>query len=128
MSRPYISASIFLTARSSSVFCGQPGGGIRNGTAFHSALCIWHSPLISPTPTHPLQNSRYSVTSVDNQAFNPLHQPLQTVAPSRYNPEVALSIKKRNMQLPAITRNCPQFRTPPLRANCHIQGVVNFFS
>jgi hypothetical protein len=34
-------------------------------------------------PTHPPQNSRCSVANVDNQALNPLHEPLQTVAHSR---------------------------------------------
>jgi hypothetical protein len=40
-------------------------------------------------PTHPPQNSRCSVANVDNQGLNPLHEPLQTVAHSRYRSGIA---------------------------------------
>src|SRR5580658_6761548 len=39
-------------------------------------------------PTLPPPNSRCCVATVDNQALNPLRDPLQTVAQSRCNAEV----------------------------------------
>jgi hypothetical protein len=40
-------------------------------------------------PPLPPQNSRCSVANVDNQALNPLQDPLQSVAQSRCNAKVA---------------------------------------
>jgi hypothetical protein len=76
-------------------------------------------------PTLTSQNSRCSVANIDNQALNPLHDPLQTVALSR-NDAVGIQRKGAELQRRKGRRRKNGSQTNDHRLVTQI-GNANFF-